>query len=508
MYKELRGREYFFEVERIGERKMVKTVRPIFRKLFQTVKDPVLILNTSCQIESINDFAAQMLNIDQSSRHLLQMDELSKSKWSKFLEKIQNNLGGFCNLNLKIGEDQYKEFRLMGYYHEKKDLIFVRISPKSEKGPILESSNMDVYSMFNDIAHGMMLTDLNGEIVDVNAIALQYIQCEKSQIIKKQHEMIFDSLTDYEYTKLQYFANLMNGGRASINVSSVTNNGQIHYYKIDSKFNYNMNLVVTTITDETEKIMLKQQADQQQSLNSIGQMAASIAHEIRNPMTSLKGFVDLLRLNSNDDSQNYLSVMDSELQRMESILTELLYLSKPKERSYEETSITLVVKEVIELMLPHAMQHNIILKMEDCNYFHSNIRGNHNRLKQMLINLVKNAIEVMHNGGVIAIKLENCDSEVMVSVIDEGKGLSDAEMNQLFTPFFTTKPTGTGLGLALVKKVVEEHNGSINVESTIGSGTTFKISIPVYENQYLSHEDEKLIDLWMGHQSLNRLPVV
>ena len=145
--------------------------------------------------------------------------------------------------------------------------------------------------------------------------------------------------------------------------------------------------------------------------------------------------------------------------------------------------------------------------MEDCNYYQSNIIGNHNRLKQMLINLVKNAIEVMYNGGVIVIKLVSNDGGVEVSVIDEGNGLSDDEMNQLFTPFFTTKSTGTGLGLALVKKVVEEHKGTINVESTIGFGTTFKISIPAYNNQFISREDEKLMEIWMGHQALNRLPV-
>ncbi|QCR31617.1 ATP-binding protein [Lysinibacillus sp. SGAir0095] len=487
---------------------MVKTVRPIFRMLFQTVKDPVLILNTSCQIESINDYAAQMLNIDQSSEKTLQMDELSNNKWIKFLNKIQSDFSSFCNLNLKIGENKFKEFRLMGYYHEKKNLIFVRISPKSETGALHESSNIDIYSMFNDISHGIILTDLNGEIVDLNGSALKYLQCEKSQIIKKQHETLFDILTDFEFCKLQYFANLMNSGRASIDVSGENENGQLNYYKVDSKFNYNMNLIVTTITDETEKTILKQQVDQQQTLNSMGQMAASIAHEIRNPMTSLKGFVELLRLNSNDDHQNYLSVMDSELQRMESILTELLYLSKPKERSYDETSIVDVTNEVIELMLPHALKQNILLKMDNCNYYPIKIMGNHNRLKQMLINLVKNAIEVMANGGVIVIKLENHDGGVNVSVIDKGTGLTDAEMNQLFTPFFTTKPTGTGLGLTLVKKVVEEHNGSISIESSVGLGTTFKISLPVSKREYLNRNDENLMNLWGSHEPLNGLPVV
>lgn len=487
---------------------MVKTVRPIFRKLFQTVKDPVLILNTSCQIESVNDFAAQMLNIDQSSRQQLEMDEVSKLRWNNYLEKIKTNFGGFCNLNLKIGEKQFQEFRMMGYYHEKKDLIFVRISPQSETNSISQRNSIDIYSMFNDVSHGLLLTNLEGEIVDANALALQYIQCEKSQIIQRQHELLFDMFTDYEYSKLQYFANVMNVGQASINVSGISENGQISYYQMDSKFNYNMNLIVTTITDQTEKILLQQQLEQQQSLNSIGQMAASIAHEIRNPMTSLKGFVDLLRLNTSGDNQNYLNVMDSELQRMETILTELLYLSKPKERFYEETSIKQVVQEVIELMIPHAMNHNIMLKMVDCNYYHMHIMGNHNRLKQMLINLVKNAIEVMGNGGVIKIKLENHDGGVDVSVIDEGRGLSDSEMNHLFTPFFTTKPTGTGLGLALVKKVVEEHNGFINVESSMGLGTTFRISLPVCKSQYIRHDEDDSIKIWMNPKTFNRLPVV
>jgi len=488
----------------------VKTVRPIFRKLFQAVKDPVLILNTSCQIESINDYAAQMLNIYESTRQQLQMDEPSKTRWNIFLTSIKSNLAGYCFLNLKVDENQYKEFRLMGYYHESKDLIFVRISPKSKSGSISDSSNVDIYSMFNDISHGIVLTDLNGEIIDVNTLALHYIECEKSHIIKKQHEILFESFSDYKFNKLQYFADLMNSGRASIEVSNIRENGQINYYKLESKFNYNMKLIVTTITDETEKILLKNQVEQQQTLNSIGQMAASIAHEIRNPMTSLKGFIELLRLNSNDDHQNYLSVMDSELQRMESFLTELLYLSKPKENCYEKISISRVVNDVLELMMPHAMQNNIILKVEDCNFYHFNIRGNHNRLMQMLINLVKNAIEVMTNGGIIVIKLENVDGGIEVSVMDEGKGLTDAEMSQLFTPFFTTKSSGTGLGLPLVKKVVEEHNGCINVESAIGLGTTFKILLPISETQQINanDENESLIKMWMKEESLNRLPVV
>lgn len=496
-------------MEGIGVCKMVKTVRPIFRKLFKTVNDPVLILNTSCQIESINDFAAQLLNIDPTIRQELPMDELSKARWNDFVSKIRNELGGFCNLNVNIGKNKFKEIRLMGYFHEQKNLVFARIALMTEKSNLVsQRSNLDVYSMFNDISHGIILSDKNGYILDANDMALEYFQCGKKHLINKQHEMIFEKLNDYEYSKLQYFANLLNTGRASVHVSSMNKHGEDIYLKLDSKFNYKMNMVVTTMTDETEKMLLKQQLEQQESQDSIGQMAASIAHEIRNPLTSLKGFLELIKINSSDENLSYLNIMDSELQRMDEILNEILYLSKPKQTQYEQISVFQVVHDVVELMIPYALQNNIMLKIDSYNYYSLNILGNNTRLKQMLINLVKNAIEVMADGGTIIIKLETNNDGIDVSVIDEGPGLTDKEINQLFTPFYTTKPTGTGLGLPLVKKVIEEHNGSIKIESSVGKGTTFKISLPICDEKIICTEEENIIDVWLENETLDRLPVV
>ncbi|RUL54298.1 PAS domain-containing protein [Lysinibacillus antri] len=99
---------------------MVKTVSPIFRKLFQTVQDPVLILNTSCQIESINDCAAQLLNINIKQNNQLSLDEQSEVRWSAFVNRIRMDMGGFCLLRVRVNEVQYKEIKLAGYYHEKK----------------------------------------------------------------------------------------------------------------------------------------------------------------------------------------------------------------------------------------------------------------------------------------------------------------------------------------------------------------------------------------------------
>ncbi|WP_449442254.1 sensor histidine kinase [Ureibacillus acetophenoni] len=105
--------------------------------------------------------------------------------------------------------------------------------------------------------------------------------------------------------------------------------------------------------------------------------------------------------------------------------------------------------------------------------------GNENRIKQMLMNLVKNAIEEMETGGKITIFLKNVKDKIQVTVCDEGKGIQKELLAKLFEPFYTTKTAGTGLGLQLVKQVIEEHNGTIHVNSVVNEGTSFVIELPL-----------------------------
>lgn len=478
---------------RIGGLKMVRTESPIFQELLNTVDDPFLILNTSCQIESLNDKAAQLLKIKRGTQPLLQLDEQSIQHWNLFLAKIREEFGGYCTLNVSL-ENQIQEIKLMGYYNEHHNLICARIIPHKQ-------ANLDqIYSILNDITHGIMITDMNGKVIEINEEATQLIQCERNEIINNLHEKIFDKFLNGE-SKLKYFTDLINNGRATIQVIKKNQLDERTYIKMESKINYEMHLLITTLTDETEKTQLMQKIDHQNSLNTLGQMAASIAHEIRNPMTSLKGFVDLLKHSSSDDGQRYISVIDSELQRMETILTEFLYLSKPVQRESKNFSISEVIEDVVELMKPHAQLYNVNLIFENYELYKTNIIGNDNRIKQMLINLVKNAIEVMQNGGRIIITLKKSQNgNLQISVKDEGYGISERELKNLFKPFYTTKTAGTGLGLALVKKVIEEHKGTIYVESIVEKGTTFFIELPTnYEKHYYCENKEHSLNMTMIH---------
>lgn len=482
---------------------MVKTVSPIFQELFQTTNDPVLIINTSCQIKSINDQAALLLNVDKHKTSFLEMDELSKTRWSSFMEKLQQEIGAKCTLNIKVDDENYRELSFIGFYSEKGKLIFVKIIPLHTH----ETHRMS--TVIRDISHGVILSDNKGAIIDVNDIVINLLSVNKRQVIGNPLEKLFEKFHDFEFNKFQYYANLTNFGHASIRLTRCNDQGEEVYLTFNTKYNYSSNTFITTITDETEKINLKKQIEHQSPLSSIGQMAASIAHEIRNPMTSLKGFVELLKLNSTDNNQKYLDVMDSELHRMESILNELLYLSKPLERNYNEISIAQVIEDVIEIMQQHAIQHNIFIELEKNNVYLDNVIGNDNRLKQMFINLVKNAIEEMPNGGTITINMNRLKNDsIQIAIIDQGKGLAEDEVENLFVPFYTTKESGTGLGLALVKKVIEEHKGTISVESMIGRGTTFIIDLPLLEEQHLFNKDEQLMNVWVKNNVINNLPVV
>ena len=479
---------------------MLKTFIPILRKFLHTFKNPVLFTNTSCQIEAFNFYETQQLEIKYNGKQKL--DEQSITRSNPYLKKFKNDLRESRN-NRNIDEHL-----LIG----KKGII-----PNSKfshgKQPSQRTKHI-ILSMLNDMMHGLIFINRDGYIVEINKTALTFLQCEKNQMIEKHHGVVFDWVNDYNSEKSQYLSMFSNFNKASIHVSINQDKDTTVYLKFETKFNYNLNLFVTTIVDETEMIQLKEQIEREDSLKVIGQMAASIAHEIRNPMTSLKGFVQLLKVNSPDENQRYLSVIDSELDRMESILTEFLYLSKPKEEKFENFSVLKVndmihpIEEVIELMKPLAKQSHCRIMFEKDLFTNESIYANINQLKQMLINLIKNAIEVMPKGGEIFVKLVHFEDGIQLSVIDSGPGISKEAIEQLFEPFYTTKATGTGLGLPLVKKVIDDHKGSICVLSSLGIGTTFRVRLPIVQTEYTCLEERHLVDEWIDEGNVNSLPVI
>lgn len=215
-----------------------------------------------------------------------------------------------------------------------------------------------------------------------------------------------------------------------------------------------------------------------EKLAVIGQMATAIAHEIKNPLSALKGFTQLQQEKDKADEQ-YYPIMLNEIDRINSIVTDLLVLGKPNTGIKFPKSLLDIIQYVVTITEPHTVRKNI--KIELNGNVSPVLLCDENQLKQVFINLVKNAMEAMQDGGTVTINFEEKDGFAVFSVEDEGCGIEPDKISKLGDPFYTTKQNGTGLGLMVTKKIIEEHNGEFFINSELHKGTTVTVKIPAID---------------------------
>lgn len=225
-----------------------------------------------------------------------------------------------------------------------------------------------------------------------------------------------------------------------------------------------------------------EQLMQMGSLSNLGQMAAGIVHEIRNPLASLKGFLQMLcqEWQGSDCGREYISIMLEEIEDINQIAGQLLHLSRPSEPAMDCCNLGVLTKEIANLLKGQALIHDIEVQYILVPSQFPDTNADSKRLKQAILNLACNAIQAMPQGGTIRIintYLKAADGFV-IEVEDNGSGISQEVLPHIFTPFYSTKGQGGGLGLYLVARIVEEHGGDIKVSSYLGRGTNFKIWLP------------------------------
>ncbi|WP_289138282.1 ATP-binding protein [uncultured Brevibacillus sp.] len=234
--------------------------------------------------------------------------------------------------------------------------------------------------------------------------------------------------------------------------------------------------------DITEQEQLQEYLNQSEKLALVGQLAAGAAHEIRNPLTVIYGFIQLLeqRLSREERDLHYLPLILQEIERVNRIVTELLMLSKPSQPDYREVTLTSVTQSILPLMNAEAMLHGIEI-VDRCSpdiRIHVDVE----QLKQILLNLMKNSIESMKEGGILVIESHLDEKAVHIHVRDTGEGIPPEYLVRIFDPFFSLKEDGTGLGLPISRRMVENHGGEMKVNSKIGKGTEIIISLPIKPN--------------------------
>ena len=232
--------------------------------------------------------------------------------------------------------------------------------------------------------------------------------------------------------------------------------------------------------DSREKELLRTE-----KLKYVGQLAAGVAHEIRNPITTIRGLFQLLRDLPYDEKvfKSYISIIIEELNRMNTIVSELLNLSKPYQLILKKYSVNELIEEIILLQRAELNKNNIAI-LKDIHY-DGTIYTDRNRLYQVILNIIQNSRDAMVEGGTISITAERLGDRLKLTIQDTGPGIPEGIVTKLGTPFFTTKENGTGLGLATSMKIMEELKGSLEVSSEVNEGTSIILLIPTDESNFL-----------------------
>jgi two-component system, sporulation sensor kinase D len=219
-----------------------------------------------------------------------------------------------------------------------------------------------------------------------------------------------------------------------------------------------------------------------QKLELIGMLAASTAHEIRNPLTGIKGLIQLLREKYHDEKDLfYFSVIEKEIQRINEIVSEFLVLGKPTAPKHEVHDIHEILRELNPLIHSEAHLHNVhyILHLYSEPLF---VTCTKDHMKQVVLNLTKNAIESMEPGGKLTITTTKQKNQCKIIIADTGSGIPDELLTKIFHPFFTMKKSGTGLGLVICQRIINMYNGTIHIKSKVNKGTNVEILLPLQQN--------------------------
>ncbi|WP_400162566.1 ATP-binding protein [Brevibacillus sp. TJ4] len=230
--------------------------------------------------------------------------------------------------------------------------------------------------------------------------------------------------------------------------------------------------------DITEQEKVQEFLNQSEKLSMVGQLAAGAAHEIRNPLAVIYGFIQLMQqhLPEKERDRYYLPLILEEINRVNHIVNEMLMLSKPSIPNYREVYLSDLLHSILPLMNAEATLHGVQI-VNRCSP-ETKIHVDMEQFKQILLNLMKNGIEAMSEGGILTIESQIDGSYVYITVRDTGIGISPEYLIRIFDPFFSLKENGTGLGLPISRRMVENHGGNLEVASKVGEGTQITISLP------------------------------
>lgn len=333
---------------------------------------------------------------------------------------------------------------------------------------------------FETAKDSIAVFDLDSKIIDVNPAFEELYGWSRKDIIGKRIPLIPPHLREEASNRLEKL--LKGDSFKMLETVDMKKNGTYFDAQISLSPIYNqvgemiaMSVISRDISYriKTEKMMI-----QSEKLKLVGEIAAGVAHEIRNPMTVISGFIQLMNSDEKNPYNVYTDLIQSELERINLIISEFLVLSKPQATNKEVISVSNLLKNIVLLFEPELNLQGIQCTLKICAN-KNDIFGERDRLKQVFINILKNAIEASKPGGNILISTELIEKKrIKILIKDEGEGISPEIKDKIFEPFFTTKQKGTGLGMVISEKIIRQHDGQLQFDSVSGVGSTVTITLP------------------------------
>ncbi|MBO8128089.1 MAG: PAS domain-containing protein [Peptococcaceae bacterium] len=361
-----------------------------------------------------------------------------------------------------------------------------------------DPGNQSTLVLIKDVTPEIQLEEVqthSQQILEVLDLAVIYLESGRVQIFNRAAEKLFNTqasdikdLSPREIWSHLGFkpeqANVLRGPGVKNLELEVKNKYLLVNKVILHSSTGTINGELFLFNDVTRNKMLEKELNKASTLSAVGEMAAGIAHEIRNPLTSIRGFAQLIL--EKDDQKTiaeikpYLDMALGELDRVSKLVTDMLQLAKPKEPVFEKLNWNALCERVLKFATSEAQRLDVTITYAfDPNL--SPVYGDAEKLTQVVLNILNNALQACAGGGQVHLKTYYRQNTIHLDITDNGPGIPPDDLEKIFLPFYTTKDDGTGLGLPICNRIISEHQGSINVDSS-SSGTTFTICLPALDD--------------------------